>query len=110
MIRYAQNALGGFVGGGLFHLQEHYIEPWLKGEKIPKTTEIDLIKGIQNGESEHYKQLARQLGNRDKNIMAEPFNLNGNSVGLTSNGGKTRGDVIADSVIQHIEYLQGLLG
>ena len=42
--------------------------------------------------------------------MAEPFNLNGNSVGLTSNGGKTRGDVIADSVIQHIEYLQGLLG
>ena len=110
LIRYAQNALGGFVGGGLFHLQEHYIEPWLKGEKIPKTTEIDLIKGIQNGESEHYKQLARQLGNRDKNIMAEPFNLNGNSVGLTSNGGKTRGDVIADSVIQHIEYLQGLLG
>lgn len=110
LVRYAQNALGGFLGGGLFHLQEHYVEPFLRGEKIPKATEIDLIKGIQNGEAENYKILARQLGKRDGSISPAAYLYKDQPMTLsTSEGAKTRGEVISDAVVQHIEYLQGIL-
>ena len=111
LIRYAQNALGGFMGGGLFHLQEHYVEPFLRGEKIPKATEIDLIKGIQNGEAEHYKELARELGRRDSSVSPIAYMYGENQINVSNTGNsKSRGEVISDAVIQHIEYLQGILG
>lgn len=110
LLRYAQNALGGLLGGALFHVQENYIGPFLSGKKIPKATEMDLIKGIQLGQAEQYKELARRLGKRDNNVAAE---LSGNfekSFEVSANGAtKTRGEMVADAVIQHIEYLQGLL-
>jgi len=110
LTRYAQNALGGFLGGGLFHLQEHYIEPLIRGEKLPEPTEFDLIKGIQNGEAEHYKELARQLGKRDNFVSASPINSEENYLDVSANNEtKTRGQLISDKVIQHIEYLQGIL-
>ena len=110
LLRYAQNAFGGFLGGGLFHLQDRYINPLFRGQKIPKGTELDLIKGIQNGEAEQYKELARQLGKRDNFVSPIPFNQNEELIEVSAGNEKTRGEVIADKVIQHIEYLQGLLG
>lgn len=111
LIRYAQNAFGGLLGGGLFHLQQNYVEPWIYGEKIPKATKMDLIKGIQNGEAEQYKELARQLASRDKNVSASVQSYNGDIIETTApDQTQTRGELIADRVIKYIEYLQGVLG
>lgn len=108
--RYLQNALGGFLGGGLFHLQQKYVEPFLRGEAISKDTQVELIQLIQQGKAEECKQLARELGKRDKNASPILFQNNDGLVEVTSNNGdQTRGDLIANKVVEHIEFLQGLL-
>ena len=108
--RYAQNALGGFIGGSLFQLQEMHIEPWLTGKHVDRNTEVDLIRAIQEGHADELKERARELGKIDSNVLAGEIKFGDSAVSISATDEQvTRGDIIVQRVIDHIEYLQGVL-
>lgn len=111
LARYAQNALGGFIGGSLFQLQEMYVEPWLSGKNIDRNTTIDLITGIQQGRAEEFKQSARDLGKLDDDVQMGEIKFGDSFVNISkSNGQISRGEAVAQKVVEYIEYLEGVLG
>lgn len=87
-----------------------HIEPWLSGKHVDRNTEIDLIRAIQEGHADELKERARELGKIDSNVLAGEIKFGDSAVSISATDEQvTRGDVIAQRVIDHIEYLQGVL-
>jgi hypothetical protein len=68
--RYLQNALGGFLGGGLFHLQSNIIEPWLTGKTVNPETKKDLIQLLQEGYYDQVVAGIERLAKTDTDVQA----------------------------------------
>lgn len=109
--RYLTSAVGGFVGGALFEANTKYIEPALNPKLIKPQEEYSLINKIANGETEilidEVRKMRKRLGN--KYLSPVTITLQGQEVSVGNDGENSEGDIIADRLINHIKYLDGIL-
>ncbi len=108
--RYITSAIGGFVGGALFEANTKFIEPALSGQKIQPEEKVSLIREIANGNTEQLLKEAekfRKLGNNKLSPVLTT--INGEEVNLSTTEGKSQADIVADSLVDYIKYVDGIL-
>lgn len=117
--RYFQTFAGGALGGGLFHLQEHTIEPNLiRAFKDPNyrsqfelEADKDIIDVILSGRT---KELIEELEKcktifSDKRAATGLVDQNGNMVSLLANGQTTQADAVATAAIERVQMLDSFI-
>ena len=106
--RYLTSALGGFVGGAMFKANEK-LEAKLNGVISPEE-KTSLIHEIANGRTKELLKEAekfRKIGN--SHLSTDVITIKGDNVSLSSKEGKSQADVIADSLIDYIKYVDGIV-
>lgn len=108
--RYLQNALGGFLGGGLFHVQGNIIEPWLTGKTVNPETKKDLIQLLQEGYYDQVVAGIERLAKTDPDVQAAQWQVGDTIIrGSASGETMTRGQVLGKSLKSYVDYLQAVL-
>lgn len=111
--RYALNAFGGFLGGGLFELQNKKIEPWITSKITGKILEEDqpsLIREIANGNTDKILEIAKELGDLDNEVSSINLTVDGNNINTTAmTGQQTRGQLVSNILQNYIKNIEGIL-
>ena len=99
--RYVSTFVGGGIGGALFEFQRAKIEPMFNPEL--KEQELNIIDFILRGQT---KDLVNEVNRFRKSfndkLSPEIGEYNGEKIFLSSNSGKSAGDIIADKTIEWI--------
>lgn len=105
--RYLASLLGGLLGGTLFEFHRTRLEPWIKGQDIPKDVEHDIYQIVGNG---HADLLIKEI-NKQRNKLGNQYisPLPGEEINPEAQPGQSQADVIADVSISIIKNVEGLM-
>lgn len=117
--RYFQTFAGGALGGGLFHLQEHKIEPWIQKTFVNPNyvsphdidADKDVLDVILSGRT---KELIEEL-ERCRNIFSDKraatglVDKEGKAVSLLAEGQTTQADAIVNAAIERVQLLDSFV-
>ena len=103
---YAANFIGGLLGGPMFEFNTAFIEPRLTG-KVHQDVKQSLYQLIGNGQKD---EAIAEINKQRKllgNSYLSPVNIEGDPT--PANKGKSQADVIADTAINMINNIDGIL-